>query len=197
MWLFTRLAREIATHIVADRGPEELLRRLSDRSGSRRSAASSDSTGIRAVTTTVTGALKEGRRGIEHGLDVYSQGGKGATSRKTPAEIRDRCERLAIDFRPVGLREPDGCQGRQRCCAGWVPALPSCLLFLRDRSLVQTVRGRGPSGQCWLIASLGDPTQQGMSGQRRSARRYHWPSQTVTSFAGDGPRTVPASAGSG
>ena len=32
-WLFTRmtrLAREIATHIVADRGAEELLRRLSD-----------------------------------------------------------------------------------------------------------------------------------------------------------------------
>src|SRR4029450_5420204 len=32
-WLFTRmtrLAREIATHIVIDRGPEEVLRRLSD-----------------------------------------------------------------------------------------------------------------------------------------------------------------------
>ena len=31
----------------------------------------------RAVTTTVTGALKEGLRGIEHELGVYSQGGKG------------------------------------------------------------------------------------------------------------------------
>jgi hypothetical protein len=26
----TRLAPEVATHVVADRGPEELLRRLSD-----------------------------------------------------------------------------------------------------------------------------------------------------------------------
>jgi len=51
-WLFThmtRLAREIATRIVADRGPEELLRPCPIRSGSRRSAASSDSTGIPAV----------------------------------------------------------------------------------------------------------------------------------------------------
>jgi len=48
----------------------------------------------------VTGALKEGLRGIEHKLGVYSQGVKGATSRKTPAEIRDRCERLALDSAP-------------------------------------------------------------------------------------------------
>ena len=49
----------------------------------------------------MTGALKEGLRGIEHELDVYSQGVKGATSRRTPAETRDRCERLAIDSAPV------------------------------------------------------------------------------------------------
>jgi len=52
----TRLAREVATHVVADRGPEGLLRR--------------------GVTTTVTGALKEGLCGIEHELGVYSQGVK-------------------------------------------------------------------------------------------------------------------------
>ena len=49
----------------------------------------------------MTGALNEGLRGIEHELGVYSQGVKGATSRKTPAEIRDRCERLAIDSAPI------------------------------------------------------------------------------------------------
>src|SRR5258705_2127231 len=75
----TRLARDIATHVVADRGPEELLRH--------------------GVTTTVTGALNEGLHSIEHELGVYSQGCKGATSRKTPAEIRDRREQLAIDSR--------------------------------------------------------------------------------------------------
>ena len=38
-----------------------------------------------------------GLRGIEHELGVYSQGGKGPTSRKTSAEILERCDRLAID----------------------------------------------------------------------------------------------------
>ena len=52
------------------------------------------------VTTTSTGALKEGIRGIEHDLGVYALGGKEATSRKTPTEILDR-ERLAVDPRPL------------------------------------------------------------------------------------------------
>jgi hypothetical protein len=64
----TRLAREIAMHIVAKRRPEELLRRL---------------------------------REVEHELGVYSLGGKGATSRKTPFEIRERCDRLVIDSVPL------------------------------------------------------------------------------------------------
>src|SRR5215217_7138636 len=91
-WLFTRmtrLAREIATHVVADRGPEELLRRLSDPFWFQAFGCvlgfDWHSSG---VTTTVTGALKMGLKGIEHDLGVYSQGGKGATSRKTPLEIR-------------------------------------------------------------------------------------------------------------
>jgi hypothetical protein len=48
----------------------------------------------------VTGAPKKGLHGIEHELGVYSQGGKGLMSRKTPAEIRERCERLALDSSP-------------------------------------------------------------------------------------------------
>ena len=98
----TRLAREIATHMVAARGPEELLRKLSDPFWFQAFGCvlgfdchSSD------VTTTVTGALEEGLRGVEHELGIYSQGGKGATSRKTPGEIRERCERLDIDPGPL------------------------------------------------------------------------------------------------
>ena len=63
-WLFTRmtrLAREIATHIVADRGPEELLRRLSDPFWFQAFGCvlgfDWHSSG---VTTTVTGAIKKG-----------------------------------------------------------------------------------------------------------------------------------------
>ena len=104
-WLFarmTRLAREIATHVVVDRGPEELLRRLSDPFWFQALGCvlgfDWHSSG---VTTTVTGALKEGLRGIEHELGVYSQGGKGTTSRNTPLEIRQRCDQLAIDSGPL------------------------------------------------------------------------------------------------
>ena len=50
---------------------------------------------------TSTGALKEGIRDIEHDLGVYALGGKGATSPKTPTEILDRCERLAVDPGPL------------------------------------------------------------------------------------------------
>ncbi len=98
----TRLAREIATHIVADRGAEELLRRLSDPFWFQAFGCvlgfDWHSSG---VTTTVTGALKEGLRGVEHELGIYSQGGKGATSRKTPVEIRARCDRLTLDPEPL------------------------------------------------------------------------------------------------
>ena len=45
--------------------------------------------------------LKEGLHCIEHDLSVYSQGGKGAAARKTPAEILERCERLTIDSGPL------------------------------------------------------------------------------------------------
>ena len=53
------------------------------------------------VTTTVTDARKESLRGVEHELGLYSQGGKGATSRKTPVEIRARCDRLTLDPEPL------------------------------------------------------------------------------------------------
>ncbi len=98
----TRLAREIAIHVVADRGPQEMLRRLSDPFWFQAFGCvlgfDWHSSG---VTTTVTGALKEGLRDLERDLGLFALGGKGATSRKTPHEILDRCERLAVDPRPL------------------------------------------------------------------------------------------------
>src|SRR3989337_3093158 len=100
-WLFSRmvkLAREISIHIVSEFGPEEMLRRLSDPFGFQAFGCvlgfDWHSSG---VTTTVTGALKEGLRDVERDLGLFALGGKGATSRKTPHEILDRCERLAVE----------------------------------------------------------------------------------------------------
>src|ERR671913_538173 len=104
-WLFTRmvkLAREITIHVSAEYGPEEMLRRLSDPFWFQAFGCvlgfDWHSSG---VTTTATGALKEGIRGLEHELGVFAQGGKGATSRKTPAEIVMRCDRLDRDPAPL------------------------------------------------------------------------------------------------
>jgi uncharacterized protein len=74
----TRLAREIATHVVVDRGPEEWLRRWSDPFCFHAlGCVPGFDWHSSGVTTKGTGALKQGLRGIEHQLGVYSQGGKG------------------------------------------------------------------------------------------------------------------------
>ncbi len=89
-WLFTRmtrLAREIATHIVADRGADELLRRLSDPFWFQAFGCvlgfDWHSSG---VTTTVTGALTEGLRGAEHELGVSTPRGVKAPLHAKPPE---------------------------------------------------------------------------------------------------------------
>ena len=51
--------------------------------------------------TTATRALKEGIRDLAHDLGVSALGGKGATSRKTPNEILDRCQRFVVDPLPL------------------------------------------------------------------------------------------------
>src|SRR5919199_2317632 len=104
-WLFermTKLAREIVVFLAEEFGTDDILRRLSDPHWFQAFGCvlgfDWHSSG---VTTTVTGALKEGLRPIEHELGVFAQGGKGATSRKTPTEILDRCQRLSVDPKPL------------------------------------------------------------------------------------------------
>src|SRR2546421_11823136 len=104
-WLFERmvlLSREIIVFVVSDFGREEVLRRLTDPYWFQAFGCvlgfDWHSSG---VTTTVCGALKEGLRGTERELGIYVAGGKGATSRKTPAEITTACERLGRDPAPL------------------------------------------------------------------------------------------------
>ncbi len=165
-WLFTRmtrLAREIATHIVADRGAGELLRRLSDPFWFQAFGCvlgfDWHSSG---VTTTVTGALKEGLRGVEHELGIYSQGGKGAESRKTPGEITAQCDRLAIDPGPL--------------------IYASRMAAKVDNAAVQD--GYQLYHHAFFFSGAGQwcVVQQGMNDQTRTARRYHWLSESVSSF---------------
>ena len=168
-WLFarmTRLAREIAIHIVADRGPAELLRRLSDPFWFQAFGCvlgfDWHSSG---VTTTVTGALKEGLRDVQEHLGVFAQGGKGATSRKTPNEILDRCERLSVDPKPMVYAS--------RLAAKVDSAAVQDGYQLYHHAFFFTAAGE------WCVV------QQGMNDETRSARRYHWLSQSLDSFVNE------------
>jgi uncharacterized protein len=168
-WLFsrmTRLAREIALHIVADQGPSELLRRLSDPFWFQAFGCvlgfDWHSSG---VTTTVTGALKEGIRGLEHELGVFAQGGKGATSRKTPAEIVHRCDRLSIDATPLVYAS--------RMAAKVDSAAVQDGYQLYHHSFFFTGAGE------WCVV------QQGMNDHTSTARRYHWLSESLSSFVNE------------
>ena len=158
-----RLAREIATHIVADQGPDELLRRLASPFWFQAFGCvlgfDWHSSG---VTTTVTGALKEGIRGLEDDLRVFAQGGKGATSRKTPTEILDRCERLSVDPQPL-------------IYASRMAAKVDSAAVQDGYQLYHHAFFFSAAGQ-WCVV------QQGMSDQARSARRYHWLSEGLKDY---------------
>jgi uncharacterized protein len=103
-WLFQRmvkLGREIIRLIIEDNGPEEILRRISDpywfQSLGCVLGFDWHSSG---VTTTVCGALKEGLRGRAKEWGLVIAGGKGATSRKTPAEIVAAGEKFPVSHDP-------------------------------------------------------------------------------------------------
>jgi hypothetical protein len=165
-WLFgrmVRLAREILAHLVAEYGPDEVLRRLSDPFWFQAFGCvlgfDWHSSG---ATTTVCGALKEAVRGRETDFGLYVAGGKGGTSRKTPAEITAACEALA--------RAPEPLVKASKLAAKVDNTAVQDGHQLYHHSFVFT-----PSGS-WCVV------QQGMSDVTRTARRYHWLSEGLASF---------------
>ena len=168
-WLFSRmikLSREITTHVVAEFGPDEMLRRLSDPFWFQAFGCvlgfDWHSSG---VTTTVTGALKEGLRGTEHELGIYAGGGKGAASRKTPAEIAAACERLSIDARPLVYASRMSAKVDSAAVQDGYQLYHHAFFFT-------------PAGG-WCVV------QQGMNDDNGMARRYHWLAESVRSYVNE------------
>src|SRR5687767_13936132 len=168
-WLFSRmvrLAREITAHIVAEYGSEEVLRRLSDPHWFQAFGCGLGfdwhSSG---VTTTVTGALKEGLRGTEHELGIYAGGGKGAVSRRTPGEIVTYCDRLSIDARPLVYASRMSAKVDSAAVQDGYQLYHHAFFFT-------------PSGG-WCVV------QQGMSDATGMARRYHWLAAQLRSFVNE------------
>src|SRR4051794_5268986 len=168
-WLFSRmvkLAREISIHIVSEYGSDEMLRRLSDPFWFQAFGCvlgfDWHSSG---VTTTVTGAVKEGIRGLESDLGLFAGGGKGAASRKTPSEIVSACETLSIDPQPL--------------------VYASRMSAKVDSAAVQD--GYQLYHHAFFFTSAGGwcVVQQGMNDGNGMARRYHWLSASVSSYVNE------------
>ena len=165
-WLFQRmtaLARALTETIVIEHGPATFLQRLADPFWFQAFGCvlgfDWHSSG---VTTTVCGALKAGLASAEADTSIYVAGGKGATSRRTPAELRERAARLGLD-------------GERLVYASRMSAKV-------DSAAVQD--GYQIYHHSFFFTPMGDwaVVQQGMHAAARSARRYHWLGERVSDF---------------
>ncbi len=168
-WLFHRmvkLAREITIAIVTDFGPEEMLRRLSHPYWFQAFGCilgfDWHSSG---VTTTLCGALKEAVKGMERDLGLFVAGGKGRTSRRTPAEIESWADLTSINPEPLVYAS------RMSAKVDSSAVQDGCELY--HHSFVFTPQGS------WAVI------QQGMNEVNRYARRYHWLGEAVTDFVNE------------
>jgi hypothetical protein len=165
-WLTTRmssLGAIITQAIVHHYGRDEFLQRLSHpfwfQSFGAVMGMDWHSSGI---TTSVIGALKHGLGPLSGELGVHVCGGRGKHSRKTPDELRRLGESVGFD--------------------GAKLTRASRLVAKVDSAAVQDGFDLYLHG--FFVADDGKWTvvQQGMNGDEKQARRYHWHSENLTSF---------------
>ncbi|MBW3578186.1 MAG: DUF763 domain-containing protein [Actinobacteria bacterium] len=156
-WLFERmsaLAREMTVAIAAQEGPHGLLRRVSDPIWFQAFGCvlgfDWHSSGL---TTTVCGALKAAVRGVPR-LGLTVAGGKGRTSRRTPAEIELTCERLGRDPTPLVLASRLAAKVDSAAVQDGFALYHHTFIFADDGA--------------WAVVQQGKDDATGM------ARRYHW-----------------------
>jgi len=166
-WLTTRmrkLAKEITAIIIDEYGTDTLLTRLSDPYWFQAFGCvlgyDWHSSG---VTTVVTGILKQALSPEEHGVAVC--GGKGKTSRKTPEEISDVAEQFGFSDNSIEMLTYTS-----RITAKVDNTAVQAGYQLYHHAFLLTEKRK------WAVI------QQGMSAEDRTARRYHWLSDNVTSF---------------
>jgi hypothetical protein len=158
-----RLSREIVIYLASEYGTREVLRRLSDPFWFQAFGCvlgfDWHSSG---VTTTVCGAVKECIKEIDAEIGFFAAGGKGNVSRKTPQQIVDACDRIGRDAQPLVYASKTSAKVDSAAVQDGYQLYHHVFFF--------TAAGE------WCVV------QQGMSDANRMARRYHWLSQSVTSF---------------
>ncbi len=167
MWLVTRmqsLAKEIVTIIVDEYGTDVFLRRVSDPFWFQALGCvlgyDWHSSG---VTTVVTGVLKQAVVPGQHGFAIC--GGKGKASRKTPTEVADAGEKFGLTSSQI-----ESLCYASRMSAKVDNAAIQAGYQLYHHAFLLTEKGK------WAVI------QQGMSFEDRTARRYHWLSETAQNF---------------
>jgi hypothetical protein len=162
------LAAAVAEAVVDTGGPGELLARLADPVWLQSFGALLGFDWHSSGLTTVTlGALKEGLADRAGELGVFLCGGKGAASRRTPAEIEAACERHALSLDSAFL------QRSSRLAAKVDNAAVQDGFVIYHHVFAFAADGR------WAVV------QQGMDEARGLARRYHWLGGAHTDFVRD------------
>jgi hypothetical protein len=169
IWLAERMAKlglAIVENILIDYGKDDLLRRLSDpfwfQSLGAVMGMDWHSSGI---TTSVMGALKRAVNPHSNELGIYICGGKGKYSKQTPDELIKISERTGLD--------------------GDYLVKCSKLSAKVDNTAIQD--GFQLYTHNFILSDTGKwaVIQQGMSDLSSTARRYHWLSDSLTSFVND------------
>jgi uncharacterized protein len=121
------------------------------------------------ITTSVIGALKRGLAPLSAELGIHVCGGRGRHSRRTPQELTEIGDRIGFD--------------------GHALTRASRLVAKVDSAAIQDGFDLYLHG--FFVTDDGKWTvvQQGMNGDKRQARRYHWHSKNVTSFV-DAPHSA-------
>jgi hypothetical protein len=167
-----RMAKEIASIIIEEQGTDRFIERLSDpywfQAFGCVLAYDWHSSG---VTTVVTGILKGALTSEEHGVVVC--GGKGKTSRKTPSDIAAAGEKFRFSeqtIKSLTYNSRMAAKVDNTAIQAGYQLYHHAFLVTRDEK--------------WAVI------QQGMSAEDRSARRYHWLSENVSSFVEEPQRGI-------
>jgi len=168
-WLaepMAKLGLAVVETIVMDYGKNEVLTRISDpfwfQSLGAVMGMDWHSSGI---TTSVMGALKRAINPHSRELGIYICGGKGSHSRETPNELLKISEKTGLDGNHLIK------------CSKLSAKVDNTAIQdgfqLYTHNFILTNEGK------WAVV------QQGMSAQSKTARRYHWHSESLSSFVDD------------